>query len=156
VSWKTSAILKDNSLRHEYSLVEFVSAMGGPDVEILQPEFVILPREDVDANIVGGGSPGGLRTADIVIDNLPYRYAVPILTGWEIGYTPPGEGDQHVKEFGIHIDRIQYEPPSGSATGTLRYTVSSVLGDKDAFPENYFRHKVTILGLKPISVPPIG
>ena len=156
VSWKTSAIIKDNSLRRDYSFVEFVSAMGGPDVEVLQPEFVVVPREDVDANIVGGGTTGGLKTADIVMSNLPYTYAVPMLTGWEIGYTPPGEGDQHVKEFGVHIDRIRYERPPGSATGTLRYTVSSVLGDKDAFPENYFRHKVTILGLKPTSVPPIG
>ena len=156
VSWKTAAIMKDNSLRRDYSFVEFVSGLGGPDVEILQPEFVVLPREDVDANIVGGGSLAGLKTADIVINNLPYTYAVPILTGWDIGYTPPGEGDQHVKEFGVYIDRIQYERPPGSATGTLRYTVSSVLGDNDAFPDNYFRHKVTILGLKPMSVPPIG
>jgi hypothetical protein len=152
VSWKTSVIIKDNSLRRDYSFVEFVSAMGGADVEIVQPEFVILPREDVEANIVGGGPVGGLKTADIAIENLPYTYAVPILTGWEIGYTPPGEGDQHVKDLGVFIDRIHYERPPGSATGTLRYTVSSILRDKDAFPDNYFRHKVTILGLKPTGV----
>jgi len=150
VSWKTSVILKDNSRRHDYAFAEFVSAMGGPDVEILQPEFAVLPREDVDANIVGGGSLAGLKTEDVVINQLPYAYAVPMLTGWDIGYTPPGEGDQHVKDFGVFIDRIQY------AAGTLRYTVSSIVRDKDLFPDNYFRHKVTILGLKPISVPPVG
>jgi hypothetical protein len=152
VSWKTSVIIKDNSLRHDYSFVEFVSAMGGADVEIVQPEFVILPREDVEASIGGGGPIGGLKTADIVIENLPYTYAVPILTGWEIGYTPPGEGDQHVKVLGVFIDRIHYERSPGSSTGTLRYTVSSILSDKDAFPDNYFRHKVTIIGLKPTGV----
>jgi hypothetical protein len=152
VSWKTSVIFKENSRRHNYAFAEFVSAMGGPDVEILQPEFAILPREDVDANIVGGGAHAALKTADVVVSNLRYAYAVPMLTGWDIGYTPPGEGHQHVKDFGVFIDRIQYD----AATGTLRYTVSSIVRDKDSFPDNYFRHKVTILGLKPISVPPIG
>ena len=45
VSWKTSVIMKDNSLRDDYSFAEFVSAMGGPDVEILQPEFAVLPAK---------------------------------------------------------------------------------------------------------------
>ena len=152
VSWKTSVIMKDNSLRDDYSFAEFVTAIGGPDVEILQPEFAVLPREDVDANIVGGGLLAGLKTANVVVPNLPYTYAVPILTGWDMGYTPPGEGDQHIKEFGVFIDQIKYERPADSATGTLSYTVSSIVKDTDSFPENYFRHKVTILGLKPIVV----
>lgn len=156
VSWKTSVIMKDNSLRDDYSFAEFVSAIGGPDVEILQPEFAVLPREDVDATIVGGGLPAGVKTANVVVANLPYTYALPILTGWDMGYTPPGEGDQHIKEFGVFIDQIKYERPPDSATGTLSYTVSSIVKDKDSFPENYFRHKVTILGLKPIVVQPPG
>ena len=95
---------------------------------------------------------------EILIEKLPYTYAIPILTGWEIGYTPPGEGDQHVKEFGIFMDRIHYERLPGAATGSLRYTISAVLSDKDAFPDNYFSHKVSILGLKPtgIAAPPVG
>jgi hypothetical protein len=158
VSWKTSVIFKDNSRRHDFAFFEFVSALGGPDVEIIQPEFVVLPREDVDANIVGGGPGGGVKSAEILIEKLPYTYAVPILTCWEIGYTPPGEGDQHVKDFGIFMDRIHYERPPGATTGNLRYTITAVLADKDAFPDNYFSHKVTILGLKPtaIAAPPVG
>lgn len=152
VSWKTSVIMKDNSLRDDYSFAEFVSAMGGPDVEIVQPEFAVLPRENVDSNI-GGGPTAQLQTANVVVANLPYAYAVPILTGWDMGYTPPGEGDQHIKELGVFIDQIKYERLPSSATGTLNYTVSSIVKDKDSFPANYFRHKVTILGLKPIVVP---
>lgn len=152
VSWKTSVIMKDNSLRHYYYFTEFVSGMSGPDVEIIQPEFTILPREDVNANITGGGPKGGLKSADVVIENLPYTCAVPMLTGWEIGYEPPGEGDQHVKELGIFLENVSYERPSGSSVGTLRYRISSIVVDNDAFPENYFRHKMTILGLKPVGV----
>lgn len=145
VSWKTSVIMKDDSRRRDYSLVEFVSGMGGPDVEIIQPEFSILPKEDVD----GGFGGGGLKSADVVIENLPYVVAVPMLTGWDIGYTVE---DQHVKELGIWVDRIKYERPPGSPTGTLRYRVLSIVKDNDDFPDNYFLQKVTILGLKPTGV----
>jgi hypothetical protein len=48
-SWKTSVVLKDNSRRRDYNFVEFVSGMGGADVEIIQPEFVIL----LDSYIAG-------------------------------------------------------------------------------------------------------
>ncbi|MGH7515924.1 MAG: hypothetical protein ACREOC_00435 [Gemmatimonadales bacterium] len=33
--------------------------------------------------------------------------------------------------------------------GTLRYKVSSILRDKNTWPDNYFRHKVTVLCLRP-------
>ena len=145
VSWKDSVIMKDNSRRHDYSFVEFVSGMGGSDVEIIQPEFSILPYEDVD----GGFGGGGLKSADVVIENLPYMAAVPMLTGWDIGYSVD---DQHVKELGIWLDRIQYERPPGSPAGTLRYRVQSIVKDNDDYPDNFFRHKVTILGLKPTGV----
>lgn len=145
VSWKTSVIMKDNSRRRDYSFVEFVSGMGGPDVEITQPEFSILPHEDVD----GGFGGGGLKSADVVIENLPYLWAMPMLTGWDIGFSVE---DQHVKELGIWVDRLHYERPPGSPTGTLRYTVWSIVKDNDDYPDNYFRHKVTILGLKPTGV----
>jgi hypothetical protein len=75
--------------------------------------------------------------------------AVPILTGWDIGYSVE---DQHVKELGIWLDRIQYERPPGSSAGTLRYRVQSIVKDNDDFPDNFFGHKVTILGLKPTGV----
>jgi hypothetical protein len=149
VSWKTTVIRKDNALRFDYSFAEFVSAIGGPDVEILQPEFAVLPREDINDHTVGGVA--GLKTVDVTITKLPYTAAVPILTGWDMGYTPPGKGAQHIKEFGVFIDRIQYERQPDS-TGTLRYTVSSIVRDKNNSPDNYFRHKVTILGLKPLVV----
>lgn len=151
VSWKTSVIMKDNSRRHDYKFVEFVSGMGGQDVEIIQPEFTILPREDI-----GGASSGAnLKSAEVVINNLPYLCAVPILTGWDIGYA---RDNQKVKELGIFLENVKYEHPTTSSVGTLRYKVSSIVKDNDFVPDNYFRHKVTILGLKPtgVVVPPAG
>jgi hypothetical protein len=68
-----------------------------------------------------------------------------MLTGWDIGYA---RDDQHVKEIGIWLDEMHYRDPA-DPPGRLRYKVSSIVKDKDDFPDNYFRHKVTILGLRP-------
>lgn len=145
VSWKTSVILKDDSARRDYGFVEVVSAMGGPDVEIIQPEFSLLPIEDADGGLGGAG----LKSAEVVIGNLPYACAVPMLTGWNIGYTV---SDQHVKELGIWLDELRYDRLPGSPTGTLRYKVYSIVKDDDDYPDNFFQHKVTVLGLKPTGV----
>jgi hypothetical protein len=140
VSWNSYAIMKDDEGRRSYSFAELVSGMGGSDVSIIQPAFSIQPRGD--SNIVPQGS--GVITEEVVIENIPYKYAIPMLTGWDIGY----EGsDQHVKQIGIWIDEIKWT--LNDPTGTLRYKVSSVVRDNDTDPANYFRHKVTILGLGP-------
>jgi hypothetical protein len=54
--------------------------MGGSDVSIIQPAFSIQPRGD--SNIVPQGS--GVITEEVVIDNIPYKYAIPMLTGWDL------------------------------------------------------------------------
>jgi hypothetical protein len=82
-----------------------------------------------------------------VIENIPYTYAIPMLTGWELSFDTCAEGDRHVKEIGMWIDAIHYEKSPGTP-GTLRYTLSSTLnGGADV------GHKVTVLGLKPV---PLG
>ncbi len=149
-SWETYAIFKDNDTRRDYTFGELVSGLGGNDVGVIQPPFSILPDEDI--SFLGGIFSGcgtvassGIRTQEFVIENIPYKYAIPMLTGWELGYLC---SDQHVKEIGIWIDDIQYNP---NAPGTLRYKVSSILHDDDNWPDFYSRHKVTLLGLKSVS-----
>jgi hypothetical protein len=149
VSWNSYAIMKDDEYRSDrraYGFAELVSGMGGSDVSIIQPAFSIDPRR------VSGGFTGqaGVKTEEVVIDNIPYKYAIPMLTGWDIGYD--GD-DQHVKQIGIWIDEMHYRE-STDPPGRLRYKVSSVVRDDRnsvawSHPANYFRHKVTILGLGP-------
>ena len=140
VSWNSYAIMKDDDDRRGYAFADWSPAWGGSDVSIIQPAFSIEPQ--------GGSNPvaSGIKTKpeEVVVDNIPYKYAIPMLTGWDIGY----EGtDQHVKQIGIWIDEIKWTP--GDPTRTLRYKVSSMVRDNDSDPPNYFRHKVTILGLGP-------
>ena len=140
VSWNSYAIMKDDEGRRRYFFAEVVSGMGGSDVSIIQPAFSIQPSK---ATGVSTGQ-AGVKTEEVVIDNIPYRYAIPMLTGWDIGSLG---SDEHVKQIAIWIDEIKWMP--GDPTGTLRYKVSSVVRDNDTVPANYFRHKVTILGLGP-------
>ena len=92
--------------------------MGGNDVGVLQPPFSILPYDGASAYI---GAGGGIKHRHVVIDNIPFAYAIPMLTGWELAYQG---SDQHVKQIGTWIDRFSYEWQPGLATGTLWYTVS--------------------------------
>jgi len=140
VSWNSYAIMKDDEGRRRYFFAELVSGMGGSDVSIIQPAFSIQPSKATGVSI----GQAGVKTKEVVIDNIPYKYAIPILTGWDIGYLG---SDQHVKQIGIWIDDIKWT--LNDPTRTLRYKVSSVVRDNDTDPANYFRHKVTILGLGP-------
>jgi hypothetical protein len=149
VSWNTNVIFKDNDTRRDYGFGEVVSAMGGNDVGVIQAPFSTLPIEN--PNPVGSvclGGPRG-RSEDFVIQNVPFQFAVPMLTGWDLEYQASC-GDQHVKTIGIWIDHWSYDPPSGSAGGTLRYTLLSVLHDDDTEPVFFPLHKVSVLGIKPI------
>ena len=137
VSWETSTIFKDNSGRRDYVFGEIVSGLSGNDVGIIQPPFSILPKEDVSFCTAVGPD---LKPEEFVIENVPFEFAIPMLTGWEIGYLC---ADEHVQEGGIWIDGWGYD----RTTRTLRYKLSSILRD-EGDPGYYRRHKVTILGLR--------
>ncbi|TVM03591.1 MAG: hypothetical protein CV087_04580 [Candidatus Brocadia sp. WS118] len=142
VSWETSAIYKDNKARRDYTFGEMVSGLGGSDVGIIQPPFSILPVEDENFCTGIGTSP---QTEEFVIEKVPFEFAIPMLTGWELAY--PCSGNEKVTEAGISIDEWSYD----RNTRTLRYKLSSVLRDKDTDPGFNRSHKVTVLGFKAVS-----
>jgi hypothetical protein len=152
VSWSTYGIFKDKHMRSGYELGELVSAMGGPDVGIIEPPFSILPHEDM-GGFFGAclDAPVGVKTEDVVIDNVPYAYAIPMLRSWELAY---GCNDHHVREVGIWIDNLQYAKAPNASSGTLSYRVSSTLHDDSGHWHNY-RHKVAILGLRHLVGTPV-
>ena len=92
----------------------------------------------------GGGGGPVTRTEKVEIRDVPFDYAIPMLTGWELAYNCD---DEHVKLIGIRLQDISYEKDSAETTGTLRYKVVSDLRDDDTSPGHVSRHKVTILGL---------
>jgi hypothetical protein len=149
VSWDPYSIFKDNDKRRDYFFSEIASAMAGADVGVLQPPYAVLPADDPGFfSGCDSSTSSGAFSQDLVIEDIPFQFAIPMLTGWDLEYQCE---DHNVKEIGIWIDHWSYQSPGpGAAGGTLRYTVNSILRDNgnNGFASN---HKITILGLKPTS-----
>src|SRR4029077_764291 len=92
-SWNTYTIFKDDDTRRDYTFGELVSGLGGNDVGVVEPPYSILPLDHCWFCGVVGGS-----TADenFVIEHIPYEFAIPMLTGWDLWYGD--SSDHHVKE----------------------------------------------------------
>jgi hypothetical protein len=154
VTWETHGIFKDDDTRRDFVLAEIASGLGGPDVGVLQPPFSVLPRRSEGLGLFGScvatGGPEPI-TEQYTIDDVPFEYAIPMLTGWELAYWCT---DHHVLEVGAWIDDIHYQKSPG-LPGKLSYKLSYVL--RDGSSNGYGgRHKVTVLGLKPLAVARTG
>ena len=152
VSWDSYCILKDNDNRRAYTFGEMASACGGSDVGVIQPPFSILPVEDKGWNEPCVTQAGPMESHDGTIDQIAYEYAIPMLSGWQVGYGQAVKGcdDHHVKEMGVWIDDWNYTKTAGSPTGTLTYKVSSVLRDDDSDPGHFHSEKICVLAFKPV------
>jgi hypothetical protein len=146
VSWNSYALFKDADERHDYAFSEMVSGIGGNDVGVIQPPFSILPLYNTggDCSVTG---PLPATTEHFVVENVPFEYAIPMLTGWELEYQCD---DHHVKEIGTRIVDWNYEPPVGGTGGTLHYTLLSRLQD-NSNNTGVHSHKVTVLGFRPVA-----
>lgn len=150
VSWETLGIFKDNRSKRDFRFGSAVTVLAGRGIETKQPPFTIIPKEDY-GNC--GELGGNVETQNLVIENVPYDYAIPVLTGWELRYPCK---DHHVKRLGVWLHDMTYEKQAGSSVGTLRYSISSILRDKNTVPLHIPRHKVSILGMnrtRPIPIP---
>ncbi len=145
-SWTTYSILKDNG-RRTLLFGELVTVFGGSDVGVIEPPFTISPYErgDFSSACIPPYAPA---PEEVVIENVPFEYAIPVLTGWNLSYFCD---DENVKEVGVWIEKWSYTKEPAAPTGTLRYSLASSLQDKDGSPGHVRQHKVTILGLRPTS-----
>jgi hypothetical protein len=90
------------------------------------------------------GSPtGGEVSQEKVIDGVPFEFAAPMLTGWDLR---DDFDDEHAQKMGVWLSDIEYEQPTPRSSGTLRYKLTSVLRDKDADPNYAFNSNVHVLG----------
>jgi hypothetical protein len=144
-TWEPYGIIKDNDLRRDTYHVEYVAVLGGDDIAVVRPPFSILPAEDEEDLFSSCVAPDAeVKTEEYVIENLPFDYALPMLTGWNLTYSCD---DEHVAEVGVWLEDFSYEKAPDAPTGTLRYTLGSVLRDKEDGPNHTIRHKVDVLGL---------
>lgn len=148
VSWETDAVFKDNKAKRNFEFNEIVSLLGGESINVIRPPFAIRPVEDEGGWFSSCVSPStGRLTEEHVIENVPFDYAIPILAGWDLSYHCE---NQHVRELGVRIEEYEYDKDETEITGTLRYTLSSVLRDNDSEPGHRIRHNLHILGINAI------
>jgi hypothetical protein len=164
IKWTSDVILKDNSSRR-YGLGQLASVLGGESVRVFNPDFTWLesggpqagdyavndlhvePADDASACIDNGD---GAHTYTYVIDDVPYTWAVPMLTGWDLQLVCD---DEHVKKIGAWIESWSFTPNTGPGRGTLRYTVRTLLEDKSPDSELLDGIQVEVLGINLIFPP---
>jgi hypothetical protein len=173
ISWTSITLWKDNSTRDDYYGSAIVSVLSGPSVNMWHPDTVLrwrgssrgwlpeantvplTPNNDAESDPLC--EPGGvdeMRQEQFKVENVPFYYAVPVLTGWQLEYL---QSDHHVETIGVWIKGFSYEKAPGAATGTLFYMIESTLVDDPVIcPQNkgLAQYKVSVLGLNPTALPP--
>lgn len=142
--WVTQTIFKDNATR-TLRIKTRTALIRGSSVK-LRPDFLALNPRSTNTGNCRKNSDGIVRTQTFRINDLPYDYAVPMLTGWDLSYECE---NQQVQRAGIWIHDIRFDSRSGS----IEYKVSSILRDQDGAPSFNAAHRITVLGLNRILPP---
>jgi hypothetical protein len=164
ITWTSDVILKDNSDR-TYRAGQLATVLTGESVTQWKPETVLMesgrpeapgflvndleltPADDASACLFNEDS---TREYRFRIDNVPYTWAMPMLTGWDLG-TPCD--DEHVKKIGAWIDDFQWVRNPGDSAGTLTYSVKTIVADKSPDSGLVDGFKVEVLGIDIIEPP---
>jgi hypothetical protein len=158
ISWRSQTVLQDESPSQPYISAEIVEVMNGASVNMWQPTQVWHQangqwvQEEVSFRLKArspGNICGSVKTAiDHYVVDVPFSYAVPMLTGWKLGGVCQ---DSNVQLVGSYVDNFNFVPYPNGRSGRLSYTVTSALSDDSAGRLEDRGSKVTVLGFNPIS-----
>jgi hypothetical protein len=165
IKWTTDVILKDNSTRR-FGLGQLATVLGGNSVRVFNPDFVLMeegipeapdyvvndlhltPLDDTNACVQDPNETS--HTYSYKIDDVPYDWAVPMLTGWDVGLAC---NDEHVRNIGAWIEDWAWVPNTSPGKGTLYYTVRTTLEDKSPDRELVDGIQVEVLGIDLVQPP---
>jgi hypothetical protein len=152
VGWTTYGIMKDNATKRDVRFATAASTLGGEDVRAIEPPFSIRPRDDPSGCLTPLPSGDGVVTTEVVIERVPFEVAVPVLSGWNIGYQCE---DDDVQDIGVWIESFEYTRQilPFEQGGTLRYRIARSLRNASADQAFKFDHIVDILGIGPVIIP---
>jgi hypothetical protein len=160
ISWRSRTLLQDDSASQPFFSAEVVEVMNGASVNMWQPTQVwhlvgkSWVQEQPSFTLQAQSSLDTLcsvpvKTAiDQYVVDVPFSYAVPMLTGWKVGQRCR---DSNVQQIGTYLDNFRFEPYPNGRSGRLSYTVVSILFDDSQGRLVDRGNKVTILGLNPIT-----
>jgi len=142
--WTVQTLFKDNNAR-TYRIKARAAMIRGSSVK-LRTDFLALNSRAGKTGICRKDVDGVVRTQTFRIRDLPFDYAIPLLTGWDLSYECE---QQQVQRAGIWLHDIHFDPNSSS----LEYKVSSILRDKDGAPSFSAAQRITVLGLNRTRAP---
>ena len=157
ITWNTKMILKDKGQGYFYHGAELVTILSGKSVEMWQPRTVLhwtgadwvdeptelnlRPAEPCGFGCVGNDLEQRLEVYSV--ENVPYDYAIPVLTGWDMQYATT---DHHVERVGVYLVEFDYVKDPNADTGTLNYTIFSTMRDDSDNGHYDPKYKVSVLG----------
>ena len=164
MTWETDVILKDNSDR-TYRAGQLATVLTGESVHVWKPDAVLLEEglpdapgyvsNDLqitpadDANVCLSTAESS-HTYRFRVDGVPFTWGVPMLTGWDVGLACD---DEHVKKIGAWIEDFAWQRNPGDSTGSVTYTVKTILEDKRPDGGLVDGLQVEILGIDLIEPP---
>lgn len=143
--WAAQTVFKGNSTR-TYQVKTRAAMIRGSSVKLRADFLALNPRAGKTTDTCRKNVDGVVRTHTFRINDLPFDYAVPLLTGWDLSYECE---HQQVQRAGIWLHDIRFDPDSNS----LEYKVSSILRDQDGAPSFNAAQRITVLGLNRIRSP---
>jgi hypothetical protein len=164
IKWTTDVILKDNSDR-SYAVGELATILTGESVEVWKPDAVLLEEGHPDApgylqndlQLSPADDSNACSNTDetshaykFKVEGVPFTWAVPMLTGWEVGVFC---SDEQVKKIGAWIEDFDWVRNPGDSTGTLTYEVRTILENKDADRGIFNGMQVEVLGINWLEPP---
>jgi len=136
--------LRDKNTDDDYAASQVVSIIHGQRVGFEQSELRILDSPEL-------GQPTGTREVfsdTIVVEDVPFDYAVPVLVGWDMG---DNEKDINLNDIGAWIESFEFVRAPGADNGTLIDTIKSASLDKggrfSSVGARDPRYQVNVLGL---------
>lgn len=157
ISWTSQTILKDDSTVHDYWAAELVSVLSGEDVEMWQPPTVLhltstFPHGQKEENelllkpVGPGGCVGNGQEEHLEfysVKDVPYEYAVPVLTGWNMEYACD---NHHIERIGVYLVEFEYVKDPSATSGTLNYTIFSTMRDDSNNGHYDPKYQISVLG----------
>jgi hypothetical protein len=173
IGWTSNTLWKDNSNYKDYRGAELVSVLSGPGVQMWHPDTVLRCVDAVNCEEVhntvpltpnndpatfpercvgenSGTVPADNHPIQFKVENVPFPYAVPVLTGWQLEYPC---SDHQVENIGVYLVGFHYD----NQTRTLFYTIVSTLDDEAFWGGQHTgeaQYAVSILGLNASALPP--
>jgi hypothetical protein len=150
VTYGSQFVYRDDDPKVDVKAGDLAAAIGGNDVRVVQPPFSIVPWEGW-----GGQYPvcQGLPTtqsAVMKIGRLPFAFAVPVLTGWDLHFACKG---YNVEGAGVQINHFTYEDDPSGTGKLMTIDVESMLRDHDQGRQFASAAKVNVLGFSLLPLP---